>query len=76
MPMKHDPENGGTDVAGSKSEKYCNYCYRKGLFTQPDFMVEQMRAFCIEKMVEMNYPRFVAKIFTMGIPKLERWRKC
>lgn len=74
MPMKHDPEHGGTTASGAKSEKYCSFCYSNGLFTRPDFTAVQMRAFCIEKMVEMRYPRFIAKMLTLGIPKLERWR--
>lgn len=49
-------------------------CYQDGAFTQPDFTARQMKAFCTEKMVEMKFPRFVAKFFTKGIPKLKRWK--
>ncbi len=74
MPMKKDPKGGGTHADGMKSEKYCNYCYQNGLFTQPGFTVQQMKDFCVEKMVEMKFPRFVAKYFVRNIHKLERWR--
>ena len=75
MPLKQDPQSGGTNADGSKSLMYCSYCYQNGAFTRPDFTAQQMKAFCTEKMVEMKMPRFVAKFLAMGIPRLERWRK-
>ncbi len=74
MPMKKDPEFGGTNEDGSKNEKYCSYCYQSGKFTQPDFNAKQMQDFCIEKMKEMGFPKVVAWVFTRGIPRLERWK--
>lgn len=75
MPLKHDPEKGGTNSDGSRSLMYCSYCYQKGKFTQPDFTADEMKKFCKEKMKEMNIPGFVAAILASGIPKLERWKK-
>ena len=76
MPLKKDPENGGTEKDGSKSQKYCSYCYRDGEFLSLEIDTpEKMQEFCIEKMKEQGIPGFVAWIFTRGIPKLERWKK-
>lgn len=76
MPMKRDPQHGGTEADGSKSEKYCSYCYQSGEFLSPEIDTpEKMQEFCIEKMKEQGMPRFVAWIFTRSIPKLERWKK-
>jgi len=74
MPMKKDPELGGTNTDGSKSEKYCSYCYKEGQFMQPEMTAKEMQSFCIEKMKEQGTPRFVGWVFTRAIPKLERWR--
>ncbi|MBT3816871.1 MAG: hypothetical protein HOE80_03800 [Candidatus Magasanikbacteria bacterium] len=75
MPMTKDPENGGTEKNGSKSQKYCSYCYRDGEFLSSEIKtVKEMQNFCIEKMKEQKMPGFVAWIFTRSIPKLERWR--
>ena len=74
MPLKQDPEKGGSEADGSKSLMYCSYCYQNGEFTHPEFTAEQMKAFCNEKMVEMKMPRLLAKFFAMGIPRLERWK--
>lgn len=75
MPFNKDPENGGTEKDGTKSIMYCSYCYKDGEFTQPDFTVTDMKKFCKEKMKEMGFPGFLAGLFTMGLPKLERWKK-
>ncbi len=76
MPMNMDPEKGGTEKDGSKSKKFCSYCYIKGKFTSPEIdTAKKMQDFCIEKMQEKGMNKFVAWIFTRGIPKLERWKK-
>lgn len=74
MPMKYDPEKGGTEADGSKNLNYCGYCYQNGAFTQPDFTVDEMKAFVIEQLKKMKYPGFIAKFFARNIHKLERWR--
>ncbi len=74
MPLAKDPEKGGTETDGTKSIMYCSYCYKDGKFTQPDFTAIEMKAFCKDKMKEMGFPGFLAGLFTMGIPKLERWK--
>ena len=74
MPMKQDPEKGGTNADGSKSLMFCSYCYQNGAFTQPDFTAEDMKAFCKGKMKEMGFPGFLAGFFASGIPRLERWK--
>ena len=72
--MSKDPEKGGTNADKSKSTMYCSYCYQEGAFTQPDFTVDEMKKFCKQKMKEMGFPGFLAGFFTMGIPRLERWK--
>ncbi len=75
MPLRIDPENGGTEKDGSKTQKYCSYCYQKGKFTSPEIdTAKKMQEFCIGKMKEKGMTKFVAWIFTRSIPKLERWK--
>jgi hypothetical protein len=74
MPMKKDPQGGGTNSDGSKNSDYCSYCYEDGMFTSPEIDTPQkMQQFCIKKMKEMGMPGFVACFFTRSIPKLKRW---
>jgi len=74
MPMKKDPQNGGTNSDGTKNSEYCSYCYSGGAFTSPEINTPQaMQKFCIGKLKEMGMPGFVAWLFTRSIPKLNRW---
>lgn len=74
MPLKQDPNGGGTNADGSKSTMYCSYCYEAGQFKQPDWTVADMQALVKSKLKEMGFPGFLAGWFTKGIPKLERWK--
>jgi hypothetical protein len=74
MPMKKDPQRGGTNSDGSRSTEYCSYCYVNGAFTSPEIDTPQaMQKFCIGKLKEMGVPGFVAWLFTRSIPRLKRW---
>lgn len=35
-------EDFGTEADGSKSQKYCTYCYQNGNFTEPDITIDEM----------------------------------
>lgn len=75
MPLKMDPHDGGTNADGTHSTMYCSYCYENGAFKQPDWTAEQMQAFSAQQLQKMGYPGFLARFFSKGIPKLERWQK-
>ena len=75
MPMKKDPEKGGTNAHGGKSLDYCSYCYKDGAFTSPEIRTAaDMQEFCIRKLKEMGTPGFMAWLLTRSIPRLKRWR--
>ena len=74
MPLKKDPQIGGSNADGSISKKYCSYCYANGKFAQADFTADQMQELVKNKMKEMGFPGFMAKMLVKGIPKLERWK--
>ena len=74
MPLKYDPQKGGTEADGTKSAMYCSFCYENGQFTDDCKTAKEMQNLCITKMVEMKYPKFIAWLFTRSIPKLERWK--
>lgn len=74
MPLKKDPKGGSVNVDGSKNHMYCSYCYENGSFLQPNITVDEMQGFVKDKLKEMGFPGFLARFFTKGIPKLERWK--
>lgn len=72
MPIKQKSQL-ALEADGSKS-KFCVMCYKDGEFLQPDVTVDEMREFCIDIMKEeMNMPKFISRILTKSIYKLERW---
>ncbi len=74
LPMKKDPQNGGTNNDGSKNTEYCSYCYKDGEFVGNFKTAKEMQDFCVQKMNEDGMPKFIAWIFTRSIPKLRRWK--
>lgn len=75
MPLNKDPKGGGTDADGSISNKYCSLCYVEGKFVNPDWTAQQMKTFVRDILVEKGTPKFFASLMSMGIPRLERWKK-
>jgi len=73
MPMKQDPQNGGTNADGSKNEIYCSYCYQNGEFTC-DGTVKEFQEFCRQKMVVGGHSKFTAWLLTRGMKRLPRWK--
>lgn len=74
MPLKKDPNGGGTNLDGTKNAMYCSHCYQEGRFTLPDITVDEMKVRVKNKMKELGFPGFLSGIFTRHIPKLERWK--
>lgn len=75
MPLKKDPNGGGTNKDGSKSLVYCSYCYRDGEFLNTEIDTPQkMQQFVKDILKSKGFPGFIAGLFTSRIPKLERWK--
>lgn len=73
MPLKNDPQGGGTNADGSKNTEYCSYCYQQGQFTHPG-PVKEFQEFCRLKMIEGGHSKFVSWLFTRGMKRLARWK--
>lgn len=74
MPLKNEDQK-GTEKNGSKNDKYCINCYKKGEFTWKDATSEQMQIYCMGILTKQkHWPSFLARMATNGIPKLERWQ--
>ena len=74
MPMKKDPNQGGTNENGSKSNKYCSLCYAQGAFKDDFTTAEEMVNLVKGKLGEMGYGTLKIWFFTSHIPRLERWK--
>ncbi len=74
MPLSKDPNHGGTHMDGSKSNKYCSYCFQEGRFTF-NGNLKEFQGHCKSKMIEGGHSKFIAWLFTRGLKRLERWKK-
>lgn len=74
MPLKRDDKGGGTHLDGSKSDRFCSHCFQNGAYTLPNLTAAEMQARVQDKITEMGFPRFLARLMARSVPKLERWR--
>lgn len=77
MPMGDTDEMNGTNADGSKSEDYCDYCFKNGEFTFKGTM-EEMIDMCVPSMVAAN-PKMDEAEARKGMlewfPTLKRWKE-
>jgi len=71
--MDKDPANGGTSADGTKSAKYCSYCYESGSFRDNFKSSGEMVKFVKEKLREMGNGPIKRWFYTSHISSLERW---
>jgi hypothetical protein len=74
MPMEQDPGKGGTNADGSKSLKYCSYCYEAGSFHDSFKSSGEMVKFVKGKLKEMGHGPIKRWFYTSHISQLERWK--
>ena len=74
MPFEKDPNHGGTNLDGSKSDKYCSLCYIKGAFKDKFTTSKEMVEFVKTELKKQGFSFFKRWFYTMHIPRLERWK--
>ena len=64
----------GTEVDGSKSEKWCSLCYVGGKFVDPNCSLQEMTEL-VESVLKRDGASFILrKMAKRQLPRLERWR--
>lgn len=74
MPMTKDPEGGGTNRDGTRSDEYCSLCYADGAFYYQEGGAKDFQHFVYEKLQEHGWWKIIAWLATREIPRLKRWR--
>ena len=76
MPLKMDPNKGGTNADKSLSVKYCSFCFQNGEFYDEGITLKEKIEKNVQMAVEkMNIPERQARQMAESIlPKLERWK--
>jgi len=69
-----DESNFGKNSDGSKSDKYCKYCYPNGNFSK-DESLEEMVESCIPfRLNDYSDEKTARECLTKQISQLERWK--
>ena len=74
MPLNKDPQGGGFEADGTLSTTYCSICFDQGAFRHPNATVTEFQAHCVKALQDSGMPKFMAWLFTRGIPRLGRWK--
>lgn len=76
IPLQVDPHQGGTNSDGTKSNKYCGFCFQDGRFLDEGITLqEKMDKIVRITTAKMNLTEAQARELAMNIiPKLERWK--
>ncbi|MGZ3920858.1 MAG: zinc ribbon domain-containing protein [Bacteroidia bacterium] len=76
IPFQKDPQKGGTEKDGTKSTKYCSYCYEKGEFKGGNLTLKEFSELSRKGMVEGGHSKFFAWLFSRSfmLAHLDRWK--
>ena len=76
MPLDKDPNKGGTNLDGSKSDKYCSFCFQSGKFTDEGITLKEKIEMNIQIAVsQLNMTESEAREMAESLlPNLERWK--
>ena len=72
--MDQDPGKGGTNADGTKSAKFCSYCYENGQFRDDFTTPKQMVDFVKGVLAKQGHGWLKRWFYTSHIPMLERWK--
>lgn len=75
LPWDKDPQGGGSETDGSKSDVYCSYCYRDGSFVRPEWTVRDMQDYVTGILRQRGIPDMMARLMVKVIPALRRWQQ-
>lgn len=77
MPLSKDKKGGGSEKDGSKSAKYCSYCYTNGEFIGGDISLKEFSEISRNGMIQTGQSKFFAWLFSRPfmLAHLERWKK-
>ena len=63
----------GTEVDGSKSEKWCSLCYANGVFIDPACTIDEMVRIVDKALKDQGSNLVMRTLAKKQIPTLERW---
>ena len=76
MPLHTDAAGDcrGSEVDGSKSEKWCSLCYRNGAFIDPTCTLPDMLQIVDKALQDNGSSKALRWMAAKQLPTLERWK--
>jgi radical SAM superfamily enzyme len=76
MPKDSDMFTDSTEKDGSVNAEYCSYCYVSGEFSMSDTIktASDMQEMVKKQLKKQGIGKVKRWFYTMGIPKLGRWK--
>ena len=76
MPLHKDTQGGGSEKDGTKSKKYCSYCYSNGAFIGGNVSLKEFSEASRAGMIKGGHNKFFAWLFSRPfmLAHLERWK--
>ena len=77
MPKDSDMFSPSTENDGSVNAEYCSYCYVNGEFMHADTIktAKDMQKMVSQQLKKQGIGKVKRWFYTIGIPKLNRWKK-
>jgi hypothetical protein len=73
MPLETEAVK-GTEKNGLKSNEYCKYCYKDGVFTDPKMNLEDMENNVKNQMKKLELHEYAIQKAVNILPALKRWK--
>lgn len=64
----------GTEADGSKSEEWCELCYKDGAFTGPGCTLDEMKKIVDNALAKNGSNHILRWLAQKQLPRLERWK--
>ena len=76
IPLHRDKKGGGTEKDGTKSRKYCGFCYEDGKFNSGNVTLKEFTEVSRKGMINGGHNKFFAWLFSRPflLRNLERWK--
>jgi hypothetical protein len=75
MPLGNNLEDAGTEKDGTKSSKYCKYCYVDGELQYKGNDLKEFKTVAYKHMRDRGVNYFMANLYTYMINFAPRWKK-
>ncbi|APZ41889.1 zinc ribbon domain-containing protein [Acidihalobacter ferrooxydans] len=75
MPLRFDPQGGGSEADGTRSPHWCSFCYAEGALREPGLSLSEMQARVDGLLRKRKAGKFARLYMRLRLRTLRRWRR-